>query len=354
LCLVKTAVWVFAAIVALNVLLVGVRALEVFVRRYRIERSRRRLERIGQVTRLPSAALTDHDRLRKAAGLLAATAAVWAVLGAGGLWSAQGNVSALGIDTGGVQTSWDVPDGAQNGRVPAQGGPGSGGAGAGAAPTDAAAVVPNTTAADAGAPSAVAALAASPTAIRLAWTGVAGANGYRVQRSDDGTTWVRIASTDRGETSYTDLGLESGTTYFYRVLAVTPAGDVLASDAVSATTAVDPLDAPTVTAASNSSTTIDLSWSDVANETGYRIERSSDGVQGWTTIATTGQDVTAYTDAGLSPETTYFYRVFTDGAGTESAPSNVTSATTQAAPDPDPVSQDPVAADTQESATTSP
>jgi titin len=87
--------------------------------------------------------------------------------------------------------------------------------------------------------------------------------------------------------------------------------------------------APTgLTAVAASSTQIDLSWSDVSTETGYRVERSLDGATDWITIATTGQDVTAQSDTGLSPGTTYYYRVFATNAGGDSPASDVASAYT--------------------------
>jgi fibronectin type 3 domain-containing protein len=169
------------------------------------------------------------------------------------------------------------------------------------------------------------------------WTGVSRANGYEIQRSNDGATWVSIASTDPDTTAYRDGGLASATTYFYRVLAGTDGGATMASDSVSATTAAEPLSAPTLTTVPASSTEIDLVWNDVSDETGYRIERSADGASGWTAIATTGQDVTTYADAGLSPSTTYYYRVIAMNLGGESQPSDESSATTTAAePPPEP------------------
>ena len=83
----------------------------------------------------------------------------------------------------------------------------------------------------------------------------------------------------------------------------------------------------------------------MSDETGYRIERSADGTSGWTTIATTGQDVTTYTDAGLSSGTTYFYRLFAVNVGGESPPSNESSATTATDQVQDPLQTDPATAD---------
>ena len=59
-----------------------------------------------------------------------------------------------------------------------------------------------------------------------------------------------------------------------------------------------------------SETEIDLSWTDTtSDESGFRVERSPDGV----TFAPVGADLAAGTtnfkDTGLSPNTTYTYRV---------------------------------------------
>ena len=78
--------------------------------------------------------------------------------------------------------------------------------------------------------------------------------------------------------------------------------------------------------------TITLSWTDVTDETGYRVERSLDGDSDWIEIATTGQGVTTYVNGTLSPGTTYYYRIVATNAGGDSTPSNVASATTETSP----------------------
>jgi Fibronectin type III domain len=173
----------------------------------------------------------------------------------------------------------------------------------------------------------------SATVIEVAWSDVSGEIGYRVERSLDADVgWVEVATTLAGVTSYVDDGLVPGTTYFYRVFATAAEGDSPPSDVVSATTAETPAVPTTVVAVSGAPDQIDLSWADGADETGYRIERSADGLTGWSAIATTGQDVTTYSDSGLAPETAYYYRIVAVGAYGESAPSDVVTATTSAHP----------------------
>jgi V8-like Glu-specific endopeptidase len=58
-----------------------------------------------------------------------------------------------------------------------------------------------------------------------------------------------------------------------------------------------------------STSQIDLSWTDVAGETGYKIERSPNGASGWVQIGTTLANDTTFSSTGLSAGTQYFYRV---------------------------------------------
>ncbi|MFL5339102.1 MAG: fibronectin type III domain-containing protein [Gemmataceae bacterium] len=84
------------------------------------------------------------------------------------------------------------------------------------------------------APAGLTATAASSTAINLAWNSYTGATAYKVQRSQDGQNWTPLASVSGN--SYADTGLNAGTTYSYRVSAVTATADSLFSAVASATT----------------------------------------------------------------------------------------------------------------------
>lgn len=71
-----------------------------------------------------------------------------------------------------------------------------------------------------------------------------------------------------------------------------------------------------------------LSWTDNStNETGFRIERSTDGTA-FTEIATTGVNVVSYVDASLPNSTQYWYRLRAYNSAGNSGYSNVATGTT--------------------------
>ena len=85
-------------------------------------------------------------------------------------------------------------------------------------------------------------------------------------------------------------------------------------------------------ASASSSSQINLTWVDNStNETGFSIERSADG-SNFSPLTSVAANVSSYSDTGLSPSTTYHYRVFATNASGSSTASNTASATTQAPP----------------------
>ena len=95
---------------------------------------------------------------------------------------------------------------------------------------------------------------------------------------------------------------------------------------------LDPPAAPSglvATAASDS--TMDLAWTNNAtSQSGFEIERSGDGVGGWSLIAAVGASATSYTDTSLAPSTAYFYQVRAYNSAGNSTWSNIANATTNA------------------------
>jgi len=84
-------------------------------------------------------------------------------------------------------------------------------------------------------------------------------------------------------------------------------------------------------ASAQSSSRIDLTWSDTSsNETGFKVQRSETTGGPWFDVTTTAANVTVFSDTGLTASTEYFYQILaTNGTG-DSAPSNEDSDTTSA------------------------
>jgi hypothetical protein len=188
------------------------------------------------------------------------------------------------------------------------------------------------------APTGLNASAASSTQVNLTWTDASSNEaGFKVERSPDGTNnWTQIGTTNAGVATYQDLTVVANTAYFYRVRAYNAGGDSLYSNTANTTTppAPQPPAAPTgLVASAISASQINLSWTDGSdNETGFKVERSLDGINGWTQIGTTLAGVTSYSDTGRAAGTTYHYRVRSYNAAGDSLYSNTANATTNAAP----------------------
>jgi hypothetical protein len=99
-------------------------------------------------------------------------------------------------------------------------------------------------------------------------------------------------------------------------------------------TPVPPAAPAALNATTVSSSQINLTWTDNANnESGFKIEQSTDGTS-FTQIASVGSNAVSFSVTGLTASTTYFYRVASFNTAGNSTFSNTASATTSAAPPP--------------------
>ena len=91
-----------------------------------------------------------------------------------------------------------------------------------------------------------------------------------------------------------------------------------------------PIAPSNLTANTLSPSEITVTWSDMSNdETGFRLERSMDGVN-WIEIAVTAGNIASFVDNGLAASTNYKYRVRAYNSKGSSSYSNIGNATTQA------------------------
>ncbi len=165
---------------------------------------------------------------------------------------------------------------------------------------------------------------ASNAQITLTWMNVLGESGYRIERSQDGSSWATVSSAAANATTYANSGLTANTLYYYRVFATSAAGDSTAGSASGTTLLAAPSG---LSASASGATIVDLEWNDSSDETGYRIEKTTDA-KTWTLVTNTAADLTEYEIAGLVGGTTYTYRLRALNAGGASAPGASASVTT--------------------------
>jgi subtilisin family serine protease len=183
------------------------------------------------------------------------------------------------------------------------------------------------------APSNLTATAVSSSKITLAWTDNATNEvGFKIERSTDGASFSQVGVVNANKQTFSQLNLPAGTTYFYRVRAYEGPNHSAFSNVASATTQPAPTAPSNLTAAAVSSGQINLSWIDNAtNETGFKLERSTDGVN-FTQTNTLFKNTQSFSVTGLTAATTYHFRLRAYDGPNHSSYSNVASATTPGAP----------------------
>jgi hypothetical protein len=99
---------------------------------------------------------------------------------------------------------------------------------------------------------------------------------------------------------------------------------------------------PPLSASATSTSQIDLSWVDQANEVGYTLQRDTSSAFGSPTAVDLTADTTSYASTELSPSTTYYYRLRASGAGGSTSAWSATASATTPTVAPDPPSEPPL------------
>jgi regulation of enolase protein 1 (concanavalin A-like superfamily) len=145
------------------------------------------------------------------------------------------------------------------------------------------------------------------TPIYLNWADVQGDQGYRVERSPDGVNFTTLSTTGTNLNAYNDTTAVVNTGYVYRITPVTSVGDGVAQSLLINTGTRWTTSALAITARASSS--MSIGWTDFAGESGYRIERTTNGVTGWTSVATLGAGANSWTDSAVTGLNEYYYRL---------------------------------------------
>ena len=138
----------------------------------------------------------------------------------------------------------------------------------------------------------------------VSWTKVNGAAQYEIYRSTDGVKFSIIRRT--AALAYTDTSAVAGTTYYYKVRAISGS---MYSDFCAVQTikyAITSLTAPTMTLTATDNGQPVISWTKVSGAAQYEIFRSTDGSK-FSIIRRTA--ALSYTDTSAAAGTTYYYQV---------------------------------------------
>ncbi len=161
-------------------------------------------------------------------------------------------------------------------------------------------------------PSAPASCVADPASYnsaRIKWSAVSGASGYEVYRALNYTTgtYTRIATTT--STSYSNTGLATGSTYYYKVRAYRTVNRVKVYGPFSTADGARPILAVpgSVRAARASISSIKITWARVSGASGYELWRATSSTGTYALVKTTAS--LYYTNSGLTTGRTYYYKV---------------------------------------------
>ena len=154
----------------------------------------------------------------------------------------------------------------------------------------------------------VTAVGGGTNGMTVQWSSVDGAQEYAVYRSTQkGKGYKKVTTT--ALTSYTDIGTEPGSRYYYKVAAGRLVDDVMKYQAKSpAKSGWTAPSAPTGLTAAQAEGGIDLKWTAPKGATYYRVYRAVGSSTSYTLLADKVKK-TSYTDAGISAGEKYSYYV---------------------------------------------
>jgi len=146
--------------------------------------------------------------------------------------------------------------------------------------------------------------------IRLSWNSISDAQSYRIYRSSDAAGIYSQIGTSTTN-SYTDTGLSSSTTYYYKVTLVNSNNSESSQSAYAfaKTSAASILSFPANINAIPVNGGIRITWNPVTNAQGYTVYRATAATGAYTAVITNVAGTTSVNT--VSGNTTYYYKVAT-------------------------------------------
>lgn len=153
----------------------------------------------------------------------------------------------------------------------------------------------------------------SYNSIKLTWNkAVNGANGYAVYRSTskDGKYTLRKTITSKNTIEFTDTGLDTNTTYYYKVRAYRMIADKKKYGSYSEIVCAKPVLSKTTITVSSTSKKATIKWNKVLGASGYKVYSATSSNGTYSLKKTiTSINTLSYTNTNLVSGKTYYYKV---------------------------------------------
>lgn len=153
----------------------------------------------------------------------------------------------------------------------------------------------------------------SYNSIKLTWNkAVNGANGYAVYRSNskDGKYTLRKTITSKNTIELTDTGLDTNTTYYYKVRAYRMIADQKKYGSYSEIVCAKPVLSKTTITVSSKSKKATIKWNKVLGASGYKVYSATSSNGTYSLKKTiTSINTLSYTNTNLVSGKTYYYKV---------------------------------------------
>jgi GH25 family lysozyme M1 (1,4-beta-N-acetylmuramidase) len=158
------------------------------------------------------------------------------------------------------------------------------------------------------APTTVKAVSTSYSSVSISWSSVQGATGYRLYRANSSTGSFALIKTTTAK-SYKDIGLVTGTTYYYKVKAYqTGKGSKVFSKYTVVVKAKPILKIPaSIHAIASPDGVIAVAWEKSQGAVGYEVYKAAEK-EGTYALLTTVTSI-GYSDTGLAAGTSCYYKI---------------------------------------------
>ncbi len=149
--------------------------------------------------------------------------------------------------------------------------------------------------------------------VKLTWNKIPGASGYNVYRAtSSGGKYTRVyTATSGSKLSYTNTGLATGKTYYYKVRAYRIVNGIKVYGSSSYYKSAKPTPSkPTLKASSSGYNRVKLTWNKISGASGYNVYRATSKYGKYTRVYTAASgSKLSYTNTRQTTGKTYYYKV---------------------------------------------